>query len=734
MKIYLKQNWSEQFIYGDKTPGFFVGREQEIESLKNIILGNTSSAVLIASVRGIGKTSFVHKTLFEIKNIHKNIHPVFVNIGHALENEDCKKNASSKKLVLISLIRAIHFNEVFKNDKKLEDLYDRCFGKYKEEREESKETNTVKNVGVKAELKTNGRTLIQLLSVLTISLGFYFNEVLLRILIGFLGIITLFLSFNWEKNWLQKTIGKKTLVIDDSTEYLEIEFENWLRSKEDKENKKIVFVIDELDKIGEEESLKAIKEYKNLFNRSFAHFLFLSSQKAFDLVMADREKDVKDGGIFPTLFTHTIYLSLPKSEELRNYLLQIFKPTNKSDENEKEELINYILFRSGNDFFDLKRNISDFILFDNDGEPFIDTNKIKEGDPNFSGVSKLFNYVDQWFLRKNLKELKKFWKENSLLQKSVFQFLNLNYNKNINEPVVEGDIQKLILFLVDIGILKTEEAKTETNKGITYQWTGKYNRGVQSPLLEEDKKYIHSFKKLIKLANDLNNLPKSYKTGKFEDRDLILEKEDGQNLTGVNLYSFFSEYKEIFNKLQNSSQRISVTVEKINESLKILDEQIDNVFRQYFNILVNTLNQILQNIPDIFINENINSRNYNINGIFGSLHNFLSVVTPEAYQSRIYGRTDLTKYVLIIRNFKDEDQIKNTLENLRNNTNILIVNLMFEDNYEISHPKVYKDKIGRNRLTGVEIKNFINFKFNDFRQLSKLLIKIEEHLGVDVKK
>lgn len=731
MKIYLKQNWSEQFIYGDKTPGFFVGREQEIKLLKNIILGNASSAVLIASVRGIGKTSFVHKTLSEIKNIH----PVFVNIGHALANTDSIENGQTtknKKLVLISLIRAIHFNEDFKGDKTLEDLYDRCFGLYKEERSESKETNSTKNVGFKAELNINGRTIIQFLSILLLSLSFYLSEFIWRALIGFLGITFFFLSFKWEKSWLHNVTGKKSLVIDNSTEYLEIEFETWLKSKIDK---KIVFVIDELDKIEEEKSLKAIKEYKNLFNLSFAHFLFLSSQKAFELVIADREEDAEKGGIFPTLFTHIIYLSLPKSAELKNYLSQIFNSPNKIDRNEEEELMDYLLFRSGNDFFELKRLISDIVTFNDKAKPLIDTDKIKEGDVHFSKVSELFEYTNEWFLKRNIKELKKYWKDNSKLQKEILHFLNEYFNINFNQTNIANsdNLKKLASFLISIGIIESEEIDNADNpesKTTSYKWTGEYTRGVKAPLLKEDEKFNKSFKSLIKLANDLNDLPDNYRAGKFEDCDSVLENKDGQNLSGINLYSFFSDYKDIFEKLQKDSQRISVTVEKINEATKIIDEQINNVSEKYFDISINLLNELFKDKPNFFINENIDSVNHNINGIFGSLPDFLSIAIPQTYQSRVYGRTDQTKYVLIIRYFEDEDRIGNALEVLKNNTNILVINLMYEDVHQVSYSKVYTDKLGRKRKKAMEVKNFINFRFNDFRQLSEILIKIEKHLGV----
>ena len=727
MKIYLKQNWSEQFIYGDKTPGYFEGREQEIKSLKNIIKGNVASAVLIASVRGVGKTSFVHKTLSEIKDVY----PIFVNISQALTNSE--RPNDKKNLILISLIRAAHFNKKFKNDQKLEEIYRKCFGKYTEETSTLEETTSQKSVGVSKDLEVNGKTIIQLLSLLFVSLGISLDNYIWRMIIGFIGLVVFFLSFKWQKNLLNSLVGKKSLIIDNSTEYLEIEFENWLRNMGEK---KIVFVIDELDKIEEVESLTAIKEYKNLFNRSFAHFLFLSSQNAFDLVSEDREKDAKEGGTFPTLFTHIIYLSLPKSSELKDYLSQILISTRDVNKDDREELVNYLLFRSGNDFFDLKRNISDFISFDKRGEdPFIDTDKIKDGDPNYFGVSKLFNYVDQWFLLRNIKELKKFWKDNSLLQKKVFQFLNLNYNKNFDESIVTDSVQSLVLFLADVGILNIEEVPSEINSNIkntTYQWTGKYKRDVQAPLLEEDKKFINSFRKLIKLANDLDDLPTSYQTDIFEEYDRVIKGRDGEKLSGVNLYSFYSDYHEIFEKLQEGSQRISVATEVIKDATKVIDEQIKNVSEKYFDILINILNESLLDKPDFFINENINSTNHNINGVFNALPNFLSVATPEAYQSRVYGKTDQTKYALIIKNFEDEDHIGNALEILRNNTNLIVVNLVRDDRHAISYPKVFRDKIGRNRKKPIEVKNFINFKFNDFRQLAKILRETREHLGIDI--
>lgn len=718
MKIYLKQNWSEQFIYGDGTSGYFVGRDHEVKALKNVITGNDSSAVLISSVRGVGKTSFVHKALSEMDSAH----PVFVNIGHALANAD--DEAKNKKLLLVSLIRATYFH--FGNDTKLTALYKRCFAKYKEEENESHTQETKKKAGITGELKTNAKTIIQLVAVILVVLGLTSESLVSSLLLGILGLVTLFLSVTWQKEWTNNLTNKKSTVIDNSTEYLEIEFENWLREQKDK---KLVFVIDELDKIEETEAFKMIKEYKNLFNRSFAHFIFISSQRSFDLISEDREKDASEGGIYPTLFTHVFYLSLPKTEELKSYLDEVFESSTEVKQEDKDRLIHYLLFRSGNDFFELKRLISDVLCFDEEEKPFIDTGKIKEADPLFVRVAGLFEYVDQWYVQKHFRDLKKYWKENSDMQKQVFKFLNTNFNKNIEESSVEDSMKKLVKFLQDIGILKSVKSEVKPSvEVVVYQWTNKYNRNVKAPLLEEDEKFNKSFKALTKLANDLDDLPESYKTGKFDDYETVSENRDGQGLSGVNLFSIFSDYEGIYKKLKEPSQRISVTAEKTKEAREIIDEQIKNIFDKYFDISVNLLNKLFKSNTEVFKNENIDSASYNIKATFDALPEFLSVATPSAYDMKVYGRIDQTRYVLIIREFEDEESITKALSALKSRQDILIVNIVHGDNYRISHPKVFVDKLGRKRKNGAEVKNFVNVEFSDFRQLSSVFNKIEAHL------
>lgn len=719
MKISLKQNWSEQFIYGDKTPGFFVGREQEIKNLKSIIINNDSSAILVSSVRGVGKTSFVHKALSEIGK--DKITPFFVNIGHTLAIEDTEKE---KQKILVSIIRHAYWENP--EDTEIKKLYFDCIGKSIEKHEDSDEKEVVKEKSATIEFKPKMEILFPLIGSFLVGVGLLNSwPDWIKLIIVFLGLSGVIFSSKWKSIYKKISKNNTSNVIDDATDYIEIKFEKWLESKTKKDKKKLVFVVDELDKIDTKEAFKRIKEYKNLFARSRGHFIFLSNYDAYDLTQGNRELSIEDGGIFPTFFTHIFYLPLPKTSELKQYLKEIFIENSSLDKKEIDELMNYLLIRSGNDFFELKRLIADVISYDENEQIYIDTEDINKDDTFYSKISELFNYVNKFFIDRKLKKLKKSWKENTVLQKEIFIFLNEEFNKNFDSEKYENDnVKNLIKFLDSIGIIEKKD-KTETDN-TDYIWTGKYKRNVGALLEETDKEFNDSFRKLIKVASDLDDLPESYKTNEFEKQDEVFEDRDGQNLSGINLFSTFSDYKGLFKALKYSASRITITHEKVKEAKKTVDEQIKNIFEKYYSIFINLLAKIFEDNNDIFKNEPINSANYNINSVFSTLPEILSTIT--AYENTVFGRTDQSKHVLLIKYFEDEDNIQNSLAVLRNNKNILVINLMKGDKYEISNPKISQDIAGRKRKKAVAVDNFINFKFNDFRQFSEILTKIEDYL------
>lgn len=726
MQVLLKQNWSEQFTYGDKTPGFFVGRKQEIIGLKNIIKNNDSSAILISSVRGVGKTSFVHKALSEINK--DKIITFFVNIGHTLSIKDIAKE---KQKILVSIIRHAYLQDT--NDKVIKKLYYDCIGRSTEVQTNTTEKTKEKEKTTTLNIKPDTEIIIALIGAFLMGISLSSTwENWIKILIGFLGFACITFSSKWRSIIRENTKSHSENKIDDSTDYIEIQFENWLENKTKKEGKKLVFIIDELDKIETKDAFKYIKEYKNLFTRSHGHFIFISSQEAFDLIHMDREASIEKGGIFPTFFTHSFYLSIPQTQEIKQYLNNIFKPNSNLDATEKDDLINYLLFRSGNDFFNLKRLIADVIQYNKNEEPIIDTDKIQNGDIDFLKVARLFSYIDKWFLKKHLKELKQHWKSNSDIQILVFKFLNNHFNKNFSYNINvknNPEIEIFAKFLIGIGIVERKEVTLESGlekDDFEYIWTHKYKRDEKAPLTDDDISFQVTFEELIDLANELDDLPKSYKTKEFKKYERVYQDEDGHTLSGINLYETYQDYINIFKKLNDPFQRIAIITDKVKEAKETIHQQIENTYSKYFGVLTNILNKnIFLNRSDLFINYKIQQ----VPQIFTACPNFQTVFTPTTHC--IYGKTDNTKSVMIVNDFSNFDSINEGLKNLLNQKNILVFNISRGDDYKKEPTNiefVEPDKIGRKRNKKATVQNFINITFSKYNELSDMLKMIDDHL------
>ncbi len=734
-KVYVKENWSEQFIQGDSSPGFFVGRKHEISFLKHALVDNDSSTILISSVRGVGKTSFVHKTIDELAN---KVKPIFVNIGHAITNN---LDTDIKREVLVSLIRTIYLSGKYCKDGELEDLYKKSIGKYEEYEEDDVLEEESSQINFYAKWNLNRQTIIRLAGVVAAVFGAVQDIVWLRYTFVILGFGVLFLSLEWVKSsgMFQRVFTRKKLAIENTTSYLEIKFEEWLKKNK---GDRIVFIIDELDKLGEiNETLGYIKEYKNLFTRSFAHFIFIADHEAFKLTMVDRKDSEK--GIFPTFFTHTLYLPLPKTDELKQYLLTICKFDSNIKEELKDEFINYLLFRSGNDFFDLKRLIADIIDFEENNKIFIDIDDLKKEDTMYSKVATLFEYVERFFIVRNFKKLKKSWKDNSDLQTSVFDFLNRHFNKNFicKDYVITYVEEDLVTFLTKIGILTENNIDrpipggdgSENETVIEYQWTGRYKRNFKVPVLESDKDFQVAFDKLVDIANVLDDLPAVYEDEEFTNHKKIVEGYDGEEYSKISAYSTYKEFKPLYDKMKVPITRVTVTTESTKDAKKAIDEQIKNITQKYFDIINNILKNVLElgSQDGIQGNFQVDSGNFNTKETFNTLPGFLGVVTPSTYETSVWCNLTEGKYVLLIRYFEDESHITNALEVLRNNKNLLIINIMDADEHGVSSPSVYKDKAGSKRKKGMIVDNFINFKFNDFRQFTQLIKMVKKHLEVD---
>lgn len=725
-KIYLKKNWAETFVYGDKTPGVYVGREDELQNLQFTLLNNDSASILISSVRGVGKTSFVHKALSIVKN---DIHPIFVNAGHVMSS--CGQGNLPKRELLNSLIRSAHF-EFKDQDSEIEDLYYKAIGKFREYKitQESEEKTSEKEVNLAKEYDI--KNVIAILGTILATIGITSDGLWFKVF-GVLGVISIPISFTWKTKWtnkLRKFFGQET-VIENSDDYIELLFERWLKKYRDK---KLVFVIDELDKIADEnQALRLIKEYKNLFSRSFAKFIFITGEEAYLLTEKDRELKAEEGGIFPTLFTHVYYLPLPTTSDLEKYLNDTFFERKDMSEEDYEQLKNYLLFRAKNDFFSLKNLINDLVHIE-DGKIFFDIDSIKSYDRLFAEVARIYTYAST-FCDKHHNRAKKYWKENSIFQKEIFNFLNKHFKKNFKVIVNDesNTVQILLKYLQRFEIIeivnteKFEETPGNSKEKTEFRWTGEYKAIKEADqLFEEEEKFINIFKNLIKNANDIDDLIEHYSDGKFKDYEEIFEDNDGKDLSDVNLYSTYSNFIDLYNNIRDPQERMKILIEDTNTAIEGIKTQLDEVKKRSFQIFTNTLQKILSQNTALFAGQNFEQRP----AAFNACPNFNSVF--RGVEHRLYGKNDGSREVLVVRNFNTFDNIQEGLEKLSEQRNLLVVNFI-DGNESLSINPTIKlektDKLGRRRTKKITIKNFINFTFNyNFRNLAKILCHIEKHL------
>lgn len=317
MKIYINKNWATPTTL-ENDNGIYVGREDELR-LFQTHLSNRNSTILISGVRGVGKTSFVYKAINNLKKQYalqkdkKRIIPVTIN-ATSLVNDNEINNS-----VVKTIIKSLYANSIDKqNDKVLQNLYKKCFTEYikTESVEEKKEEDTVNETKFNIEWQFVFPPVIATIgAIIFIS----FSNIILKILGGIL------LSCSTTPFFITKTINNKKTKIkesdaseiykhDNSTENLLHDLNDYLQKKS--EENKFIFIIDELDKIGNENAIKLIKELKNFLNFSSASYVFISDQNLYkEIFTADRNDSIN-----ATLFTHFIYLSDSNFFDLFGYL------------------------------------------------------------------------------------------------------------------------------------------------------------------------------------------------------------------------------------------------------------------------------------------------------------------------------------------------------------------------------------------------------------------------------
>ena len=250
-----------------------------------------------------------------------------------------------------------------------------------------------------------------------------FNSVL-AILAGIIpaSIITL----NWSLNYRKKRTLDSSSRQDASTYYmndydvtnLQAELEQTLDLLDERQYK-VVFIIDELDKINAYDLTSVIKSLKLLFNQSKTLFILVVSQEYYLSMVQLGAYRLQEY----TLFSQKVFLKRPMFKEMEQFIDNIVETTLSSDpdfENDYSRFRNYVCYASKTDFFDLYNVIRDHIIgYDKHGLPELD---IKLRDPRHAVMADLQKVMGQIYARKAY-ELPSDWYKNDFLLDKMYDLL-----------------------------------------------------------------------------------------------------------------------------------------------------------------------------------------------------------------------------------------------------------------------------------------------------------------------
>ncbi len=608
MEFLLKKDW-DNLPTGNYNPSpYFSGRAKEIEIIKNIILHKTSGSVLVGAPRGTGKTDLMYKSMQKAKEVNRNFIPVVINASQFATNE--------KDELLKSLITRTYttFNEtdspIFKNIKSLSArLYFQSTAKkfheeYSNEKKdgvkimETSETSFISVLNLTFDLKkvidTLKKSITPALLPLIVLLTKYNPPTwLLYLLIVIFTLITIILQLDFGLKKSKKTVTtstneKDTLSIaksiylrDANIGNLEYELKELLKLAT-KSGFKIVFVIDELDKLSElpDQVLDVVKKFKGLFNHADALFLFIGDIGAYRLAETARKNRNDDAR--STLFTQRIFLTRPSVSDMREYLEKVIESTMLKD---REKLIDYIIYKSRMDYYSIQDTIRDLIVNFRGESPVIDwnSNVLKEQIVNKQTVISAllqegrYLYSSQSDLTKNDDLIEKAYDvaNSENLFEIPKEFAPTDFEtENITQLQLKADVAK---YLHIVGIYEREEIDREGRKYYYYKPTlfpGQSLVKLSAPFEFE----IELFEAVDKFNNFLLNIDRFFAKAFGSPRNNSVNQSLINNLNertnfSDDLYTRTSTLVNDLKKYPAKHPKSQEEIKKIVESLKL--HQID---------------------------------------------------------------------------------------------------------------------------------------------------------------
>lgn len=721
IKIKLKTDW-------DSPPkidngGHFVGREEELSILVNELIRKNSGSILISGERGVGKTALVYKalqTLLKQSKGNKTITPVILNASQLnlpLEpkQEEQEQEAKApvfklKEEVIKNLIRRL-YTATYKIGGDLKGEIDKLYMKavssdvkiLKEEvisDEESEEEEGEKGFGI-----TERINFVQIFKILGLGSALFFmgaqplsmiwNQVAIfsSILVAILP-AEIFFSFKKIHKTIKDRKKKKS-----AAEYYEQDYKNIGNLEFDLEqlldklsgDYKIIFVIDELDKIAENKYvLNTIKVFKNLFTLSSAIFVFITGPEVFREIQQNKESR----GVEYTLFTHKMFLTRPRFLDLEKFLDDIVDSpditTIKNNFNFKN-FKNYVCYLARTHFFDIYTVLRDFIVkFDDKNRPEIIVEELI-GDPLlYSRIQKIIGLTYDSYRSSKQSE----WSLNNDLLTFLYGLADDILSKKPSEQIedkhegeeifinIKKDFYKLLARCEALKFIDERDEQVGTVKQHIkkYQWTGSCET---VPTRIQDKtefemKFLNQFHHLLNKSAEVINVLNKFNNEKrinysVIENDPVSYLQKVNQLSGLNILEIFNQTKPVRDGLSQYAPE--------HYKREIIETHIKNIENSLVG-LKNNSKIIIENIlKEIFPSLSFTPLQSNDN-LFSVIADLRNNVINSNIQNNVLYKPDFSKQLLVVLNLPPEhiDQVKSLI--IQNRNTLKILNIITDETYK----------------------------------------------------
>lgn len=639
MNFSLKNNWDNLPTGNNRPSPYFSGRSKEIEMIRNTMLYKPSGSILIGAPRGTGKTDLIYSSIQSAKQKNSKFIPVVINASQFAENnkEDILRN-------LITRIYTSFTEEDSSINRELQSkaatLYYQATSEDFQEEVRREETDSEKNLVEDKSSEINlsifsfdSKKLIDALRKgvvpafipLAVLISSYIDSPWILILaVIFLTTIAIFLGIDFsikttkEKQIITKNTNEKDVLVIAKTRYLRdasignLEYElKELLEMATKDKYKIVFVIDELDKIATDASkiLDVVKVFKGLFNHADALFVFVSDSSVYKL--AETARLNRDTDAASTLFTQRIYLNRPNVIDIREYLSKVIVH---SKSQSIEDLQDLIIFNSRMDYYRIQDSIRDLITSYEKDSPVIAWDSTEENKQIVNKQRVISSLLeDGGYLYEKQSDLSL----NGGLIESAYdaaiitdfiefpvEFMESDYQEGDSTQIkLKADVAK---YLHIVGIYQREIIDKEGRN--FYKYTSTSNPGKRlgrlSEPLEFEKELFDALDKFEEfLLNIDSSLASVFGTNikKNVDDDLISELNERTNFSD----DLYKRSKTLANELKANPAIHSKGQEEIKKFVdSIRQHQVDMVKDSTFKLIKIALDEMKISYAEIVADSN----------------------------------------------------------------------------------------------------------------------------------